>query len=116
MRDEGSAVAGSNYSLICEVTIPPLSDIITVTETLVIWTYPSGETQRAIGNSTQLLFSSHTSHDDGVYTCTASYFANETTSLQASSDYNVTFSKSECCISVSCVWVLDVMRTVTQPL
>ena len=91
MRAEGSAVAGSNYSLFCEVTIPPFSG---VSEPVVIWTHPSGETQIAFGNSIQLLFSQLTSDDDGIYTCTAHYFVNGIASPQASSDYYITFSES----------------------
>ena len=96
VRDEGSVVADSDYSLFCEVTIPPISVTAAVSEPLVVlvWTYPSGETQHAIGISAQLLFSPLTSDDDGVYTCTAYYLVNGIASPRASSDYHVTFSKS----------------------
>ena len=69
MRDEGSAVAGSDYTLICEITIPTFSHTITVSMPFVTWTYPSGEMQHTFGNSVQLVFSPLTSDDDGVYTC-----------------------------------------------
>ena len=90
MRDEGIAVAGSDYTLICKITIPTFSHTITVSMPFVTWTYPSGETERAFGNSVQLVFSPLTSDDDGVYTCMAYYFVNGIASPQGSS----TFSKS----------------------
>ena len=94
VRDEGSAVVGSDYSLYCEVTIPPFRDASAVTEPFVTWTNPSGKTQHAIGKSVQLTFTPLTSDDDGVYTCTAHYLVNGIASPQGSSDYHVTFSKS----------------------
>ena len=94
VRDEGSAVAGSNYSLICDVTIPPFSDTIIVSVPFVTWTYPSGETQHTIWYSVQLSFTPLTSDDDGVYTCTAYYLVKGIVSSQANSDYHITFSKS----------------------
>ena len=96
VRDEGSAVAGSDYSLFCEVTIPPFSGTTGVSVPVVIWTYPSGETQHVIWNTAQLLFSPLTSDDEGVYICTAYYPVNGIASPRASSDYHVTFSKSIC--------------------
>ena len=111
MRDEGSAVAGLNYSLFCEVTIPMFSGTTGVSEAFILWTYPSGETQYALGNSVQLLFSPLTSDDEGVYTCTAHYLVNGIASPQGSSDYHVTFSKSVsfCTLHnfVSCVWIFE---------
>ena len=95
VRDEGSAMAGSDYSLFCDVTIPPLSDATGVSEPVVIWTHPSGTRDRPLfGNSGQLLFSPLTTDDCGVYTCTVYYLVKGTTSPQTSSDYHVTISES----------------------
>ena len=75
VRDEGSAAFGSDYSLFCEVTIPPFSDIITVSDAFVTWTYPSGEVQHAFGNSVQLVISPLTINDEGtlVYSITCQF-------------------------------------------
>ena len=95
VRDEGSAVAGSNYSLFCEVTVPPFSGTVIASEALIIWTHPSGTSDRAlIGSPGQLLFSPLTTDDGGVYTCTGYYLILGATSPRASSDYYVTFSES----------------------
>ena len=95
MRDEGSAVAGSNYTLFCEVTIPPFSSTTGVSVPVVIWTRPSGNSDRPlVENSVQLLFSPVTSDDDGVYTCTAHYFVNGISSPQGSDSHEVSVSKS----------------------
>ena len=99
VRDEGSAVAGSNYSLFCEVTIPPFSSTTGVSIPVVIWTRPSGNSDHLdllFGNSVQLLFSPLTSDDDGVYTCTAYYFVNGIASPQGSDSHEVSVSKSLC--------------------
>ena len=94
IRDEGSAVAGSDYSLFCEVTIPPFSDTITVSLTFVTWTYPSEETQHTFGGSVQLAFTPLTIDDEGVYTCTAYYRVNGISSPQGSDSHEVSVSKS----------------------
>ena len=96
MRDKGSAVVGSNYSLFCEVTIPPFSDATAVSAPFVTWTYTFGETQRTFGNSVQLLFSPLTSDDDGVYTCTAHYLADGIASPQGNDSHEVSVSESLC--------------------
>ena len=103
MRDEGSAVTGFHYTLICEVTIPPFNDTITVSEAFVTWTYPSGET---FGNSVQLTFAPVTSDDDGVYTCTAHYLADGIVSLQGNDSHEVSVSKSLC---------FCILRSVSHP-
>ena len=95
MRDEGSAVAGSNYTLICEVTIPMFSGTTAVSEAFVTWTYPSGETH-AFRSSAQIVLSPVTSDDDGVYTCTAHYLADGIASPQGSDSHEVSVSKSLC--------------------
>ena len=95
VRDEGSAVAGSNYSLFCEVTIPPLlSDMITVPSSSVTWTHPSGEVQHAFGNSVQLIFSPLTINDEGTYNCTAYYHVGGVPSLSTSVFHHVSVGKS----------------------
>ena len=93
MREEGSAVAGSNYSIFCEVTIPQLSDMITVPP-YVIFTYPSGEVQHAFGNSVQLVISPLTINDEGTYNCTAYYHVGGVPSLSTSVFQNVSVGKS----------------------
>ena len=93
VRDEGSAVAGSNYSLFCEVTIPPFSDTISVSKPYIEWTLPFGEIKSGIIDKNQLSFSPLTIDDEGVYTCTAHYFVNGISSPAASSFYNVFISK-----------------------
>ena len=93
MRDEGSAVAGSNYVLFCEVTIPPFSDTINVSEPYIEWTLPFGEIQSGVIGKEQLSFSPLTIDDEGIYTCTARYFVNGISSPAASSFYNVFISK-----------------------
>ena len=93
MRDEGSAVVGSNYSLFCEVTIPPpLSDISSVSSPSVTWTYPSGET---LENSVQLIFSPLTINDEGTYNCTAYYFVGGVLS-PTSSDFRFLLVSKSC--------------------
>ena len=97
VRDEGSAVAGSDYSLFCEVTIPPFSGTTGISEPVVIWTRPSGNSDHLLfGNSVQLLFSPLTSDDDGVYTCTAHYLVNGISSPQGSDSHEISVSKSLC--------------------
>ena len=93
VRDEGSAVAGSDYSLFCEVTIPTFSDTINVSEAFVTWTHPSGEIQSGVIGKYQLSFSPLTIDDEGIYTCTAYYFVNGISSPAASSFYNVFIRK-----------------------
>ena len=74
VRDEGLAMAGSNYSLFCEVTIPPLlRDTNAVSLPSVTWTCPSGGVHNAFGNSVQLVISPLTINDEGTYNCTAYY-------------------------------------------
>ena len=90
MRAEGSAVAGSDYSLFCDVTIPLP---ITVSATVITWTYQSGETRR-VGHSAQLVFSPLTSDDEGVYICTAHYLVSGITSPPGSDSHEVSVSKS----------------------
>ena len=95
VRDEGSAVAGSNYSLFCEVTIPPpLRDINTVSSPSIIWTYSSGDVQHSIGNSVQLQFSPLTIDDEGTYNCTAYYFVGGVSSPASSDFHLLSVSKS----------------------
>ena len=94
VRDEGSAVAGSNYSLFCDVTIPPpLRDINAVSLPLITWTYPSGHVQHAFVNSVQLVFSPLTINDEGTYNCTAYYHVDGVTS-PTNSFHHVSVSKS----------------------
>ena len=89
-------MAGSDYSLFCEVTISPFSDTTAVSESFVTWTRPSGETQHKVGKSIQLVFSPLTIDNEGVYTCTAYYFLNEIKSPEGSDNYEVSISKSLC--------------------
>ena len=96
VRDEGSAVAGFYYTLICEVTIPPFSDTITVSVPVVTWTYTSVGTQRTFGNSIRLTFTPVNSDDEGVYTCTAHYLADGIASPQGNDSHEVSVSKSLC--------------------
>ena len=93
MRDEGSAVAGSNYSLFCEVTIPPFSDMSTEPP-YVIFTYPSREVQHAFGNSVQLVIYPLTVNDEGTYNCTAYYHVGRVPSLSTSVFHHVSVGKS----------------------
>ena len=75
VRSEGSAVAGStDYSLVCDITIPSLSD----TPPSVTWTLPSHTTQTgsAVASGVQsyvsrLPLTPLTHDDEGDYTCTA---------------------------------------------
>ena len=95
MRDEGSAVVGSNYSLFCDVTIPTFKDTITVAQLAYIkWVCPSGRTQEAPGKYA-LVFSPLTLNDEGTCTCTAHYLVVGISSPSASSHYHVTVSKSK---------------------
>ena len=88
-------MTGSNYSLFCDVTIPPFNGTTGVSVPVVIWTRPSGNRDRPLfGNSVQLLFCPLTSDDDGVYTCTAYYFVNGIASPQGSDSHEVSVSKS----------------------
>ena len=93
VRSEGSAVAGStDYSLVCHITIPSLSD----TPPSVTWTLPSHTTQTgsAVASGGQsyvsrLPLTPLTHDDEGDYTCTAEYTENG--DMQTASDtYNVT--------------------------
>ena len=96
MRDEGSAMAGSHYSLFCDVTIPPLlRDINSVSSPSVAWIYPSGEFQHAFGNSVQLIISPLTINDEGTYNCTAFYHVGGVTSPSTSSFHHVSVGKSQ---------------------
>ena len=99
MRAEGSAVAGLDYSLFCEVTIPPF---ITVSETVITWTHQS---QYVVGNSAQLIFSPLESNDEGFYTCTVHYLVNGIASPQESDSYEVLVSKSF--IFVHAAWLYN---------
>ena len=91
VRSEGSAVAGStDYSLVCDITIPSLSD----TPPSVTWTLPSHTTQTgsAVASGGQsyvsrLPLTPLTHDDEGDYTCTAEYTENITYS--ASDTYHV---------------------------
>ena len=90
VREEGSAVAGSNYSLFCEVTIPPLlRNINVVSSPSVTWTCPSGEFQHSFGNSVQLVISPLTIDNEGTYNCTAYYHVGGVTSPSTSSFYHI---------------------------
>ena len=96
MRDEGSAVAGSDYSLFCDVTIPPLlRDINSVSSPSVTWIHPSGEVHNAFGNSVQLIISPLTINDEGTYNCTAYYHVGGVTSPSASDFHHVSVGKSQ---------------------
>ena len=95
VRSEGSAVAGStDYSLVCDVTIPSLSD----TPPSVTWTLPSHTTQTGSvvasgGQSYVRLPLTPLTHDDeGDYTCTAEYTENGDT-YSASHTYHITLGK-----------------------
>ena len=93
VRSEGSAVAGStDYSLVCDITIPSLSD----TPPSVTWTLPSHTTQTgsAVASGGQsyvsrLPLTPLTHDDEGDYTCTAEYTENGAT-YSASDTYHVT--------------------------
>ena len=77
MRDEGSAVAGSNnYTLICIITLPMINDAMPTVE----WTLPSSSliVNEAGSNEnnvyyTRLPLSPLTHEDEGDYTCSAYY-------------------------------------------
>ena len=96
VRSEGSAVAGStDYSLVCDITIPSLSD----TPPSVTWTLSSHTTQTrsAVASGGQsyvsrLPLTPLTLDDEGDYTCTAEYTENGDT-YSASDTYNVTVGK-----------------------
>ena len=108
VRAEGSAVAGSDYSLFCDVTIPPLlGDISSVSSPSVTWTYPSGET---LENSVQLKFSPLSIDDEGTYNCTAYYFVGEVSSPSSTTLHHISISKSYFCsihfCSVKLFWYL----------
>ena len=92
VREEGSAVAGSNYSLFCDVTIPQFSDTINVSVPFISWVSPSGMSQQ--GYLKYISLSPLTLDDEGTYTCTAHYFVNGVSSPSASTLYNVIVSKS----------------------
>ena len=93
VRSEGSAVAGStDYSLVCDITIPSLSD----TPPSVTWTLPSHTTQTgsAVASGGQsyvsrLPLTPLTHDDEGDYTCTAEYTENGDT-YSATAIYHVT--------------------------
>ena len=93
VRSEGSAVAGStDYSLVCDITIPSLSD----TPPSVTWTLPSHTTQTgsAVANGDQsyvnrLPRTLLTHDDEGDYTCTAEYTGNGDT-YSGTATYHVT--------------------------
>ena len=96
VRSEGSAVAGStDYSLVCDITIPSLSD----TPPSVTWTLPSHTTQTgsAVASGGQsyvsrLPLTPLTHDDEGDYTCTAVYTENGDMH-SASETYIVIFGK-----------------------
>ena len=118
MRDEGSAVAGSNYSLFCDVTIPPLlRDINAVSSPSVTWTYPSGEVHHAFGNSVQLVIYPLTIDDEGTYNCTAYYHVGGVTSPSTISFHRVLVGKSfssQLCgktIVFLCIYSVTIFRT-----
>ena len=93
VRSEGSAVAGStDYSLVCDITIPSLSD----TPPSVTWTLPSHTTQTgsAVASGGQsyvsrLPLTPLTHDDEGDYTCTAEYTENNRATSSASDTYHV---------------------------
>ena len=93
VRSEGSAVAGStDYSLVCDITIPSLSD----TPPSVTWTLPSHTTQTgsAVASGGQsyvsrLPLTPLTHDDEGDYTCTAEYTENGTYSANYTYHVNV---------------------------
>ena len=85
-------MAGSDYSLFCDVTISPFSDTTGVSKSFVIWIRPSGETRKSI----QLVFSPLTIDNEGVYNCTAYYLLNGIKSPEGSDNYEVSISKSLC--------------------
>ena len=95
VRSEGSAVAGStDYSLVCDITIPSLSD----TPPSVTWTLPSHTTQTgsAVASGDQsyvsrLPLTPLTHDDEGYYICTAEYTENGTYS--ASDTYHATIGE-----------------------
>ena len=96
VRSEGSAVAGStDYSLVCDITIPSLSD----TPPSVTWTLPSHTTQTgsAVASGGQsyvsrLPLTPLTHDDEGDYTCTAEYTENGATH-SANYTYHVTIGE-----------------------
>ena len=96
VRSEGSAVAGStDYSLVCDITIPSLSD----TPPSVTWTLPSHTTQTgsAVASGDQsyvsrLPLTPLTHDDEGDYTCTAEYIENGDI-YSISNTYYVTLGK-----------------------
>ena len=93
VRSEVLTVAGStDYSLVCDITIPSLSD----TPPSVTWTLPSHTTQTgsAVASGGQsyvsrLPLTPLTHDDEGDYTCTAEYIEIGATYL-SSSTYLVT--------------------------
>lgn len=81
IRGEGSPVAGSNYTLICDVTTPPFDSNIEVT---VLWKDPLQASLYMNGTPTDKsnVFNSrlplnHLTFDkEGTYVCRASYTVN----------------------------------------
>ena len=105
VRSEGSAVTGStDYSLVCDITIPSLSD----TPPSVTWTLPSHTTQTgsAVASGGQsyvsrLPLTPLTHDDEGDYTCTAEYIENGATS-SASDTYHVPVGKFKSVFGHTC--------------
>ena len=99
VRSEGSAVAGStDYSLVCDITIPSLSD----TPPSVTWTLPSHTTQTgsAVASGGQsyvsrLPLTPLTHDDEGDYTCTAVYIENNGATSSASDTYHVSVGEEK---------------------
>lgn len=100
VRAEGSPVAGSNYSLICSITIPDFDSNTKVAVT-VLWEDPS---QKSIVKNGTLTDNSNVFHSrlsldpltfnrEGVYACIASYTVNEQQSPTDKRYYYVAISE-----------------------
>ena len=91
-------MAGStDYSLVCDITIPLLSD----TPPSVTWTLPSHTTQTASAVASggqnyvsRLPLTPLTHDDEGDYTCTADYIENGDT-YSTSDTYHITIGEEK---------------------
>ena len=102
VRAEGSAVAGStNYSLVCDITIPTQELHSDVTPTITFqWTLPSGNfsvyptlTNRDHNYYSRLPFTFLTHNNEGDYMCNAYSEVNGARSPTAVYTYRVTLGK-----------------------
>ena len=101
----GSAVNGStDYALFCNITISPSTGTIAFLIVRGAWRYPSGSVQDLLVTEiptdgddlkffSRLSLSPLTHDDEGDYTCTAYYTADEVRSPMTDQTYQVKISK-----------------------